>query len=324
MAIEQERAKGVPVLVLDAGNALFKSRDSGGAPDAKSRAELLLSQLDAQGTTAMAVGTRDLVLGVDFLKKGTKKAKLKLLSANLVDGQGKPYFPASLVTDVGGLKVGVVGVSPPTEKPEPAGASVKGKASPTMQGLPVQPAVAAEARRLREQEKVDLVIVLAAVPHDEALRVAERVEGVDFVVQSHEGRGVGVAQRQALATLIPPGDRGRQLARLELTLNGPGHFTDITELARTRQSLAIVEGNLTRAKERLAAAPDEATKRSLEQAVAGLEARRTALKKVADGGATGAARTHLLSYLHLGPDVPADPAVQKLVERIEPPGSAAH
>lgn len=322
--IEKERAKGVPVLVLDAGNALFKSRDSGGAPDAKARAELLLSQMDAQGTAAMAVGTRDLVLGVDFLKKGTKKAKLKLLSANLVDAQGKPHFPASLVTDVGGVKVGVVGASPATPGLEPAGPAVKGKPQPMLKGLPVEPAVAAEVKRLRAQEKVDVVVVLAAVPYDEALRVAERVEGVDFVVQSHEGRGQGMAQRGALATLVPPGDRGRQMAKLELSLDGPGRFADISELERSRQSLGIVENNLAKAKERLAAATDATAKQPLEQAVAGLEARRTALKKVVGGGATPSARTHLLSYIQLGSDVPADPAVQKLVERVEPPGSAAH
>ncbi|MCP3140653.1 metallophosphoesterase family protein [Pyxidicoccus xibeiensis] len=313
------------MLVMDAGNALFKSRDSGEAPDAKARAELLLSQMDAQGTVAMAVGTRDLVLGVDFLKSRTKKAKqLKLLSANLVDGQGKLLFAASTVVDAGGMKVGVVGVSPATDKPVSAGPGAKGKPAPTMQGLPTQPAVAAEAKRLREQEKVDVVLVLAAVPYDEALRLAERVEGVDFVVQSHEGRGVGMAQRQALATVIPPGDRGRQLARLELGLEGTGRFKDISETDRAKQSLGIVESNLARAKERLKAAPDAAAKASLEQAVASLEARRTALKKVAEGGATGAGRTHLLSYIQLGNEVPSDPAVQKLVERVEPPGSAAH
>jgi 2',3'-cyclic-nucleotide 2'-phosphodiesterase (5'-nucleotidase family) len=322
--IEKERAKGVPVLVLDAGNALFKSRDSGEAPDAKARAELLLSEMDANGTAAMAVGTRDVVLGVDFLKKGTKKAKLKLLSANLVNAEGKPYFPGSFVADVGGVKVGVVGVSPATTGLEPAGPAVKGTPQPMMKGLPVLPAVTAEVKRLRAQGPLDAVIVLAAVPYDEALRVADGVEGVDFVVQSHEGRGVGMAQRSGLATLIPPGERGRQVAKLELSLEGRGRFVDVSELERTRQSLGIVESNLARAKERLAAATDTATRQALESSVASLEARRTALKKTADGGATPGGRTHLLSYIQLGSDVPADPAVQKRVERVEPPGSAGH
>ncbi|QSQ27997.1 5'-nucleotidase [Pyxidicoccus parkwayensis] len=312
------------MLVLDAGNALFKSRDSGEAPDAKARAELLLSEMDAQGTAAMAVGTRDLVLGVDFLKKGTKKAKLKLLSANLVDAQGKPYFPGSLVTTVGGVKVGVVGVSPATTGLEPAGPAVKGTPQPMRKGLPVLPAVTAEVKRLRAQGPLDVVIVLAAVPYDEALRVADQVEGVDFVVQSNEGRGQGITQRGALATLVPPGERGRMLAKLELGLEGQGRFVDISELERNRQSLGIVENNLARAQQRLAAATDATTRQALEQSVASLEARRAALKKTVEGSATGAGRTHLLSYIQLGNDVPADPDVQKRVERVEPPGSAAH
>ncbi|QDE91843.1 5'-nucleotidase [Myxococcus xanthus] len=312
------------MLVLDAGNALFKSRDSAQAPDARARAELLLSQMDAQGTAAMAVGARDLGFGVGFLKKQTRQAKLKLLSANLADAQGKLLFPASLVTTVGGVKVGVVGVSPAMAKPIPVGLAVPGQAQEQVQGLPVQPAVAAEAKRLREKSKVDLVVVLAAVPHAEALQLADQVEGVDFVVQSHEGRGQGIAQRQALATVIPSGARGRELAKLVLQLEGTGRFADASVQERTRQQLRLLEGNLTRAKARLAGPQDPAEKQPLEATIARLEASRAAYQKELTGGATDAGRTHLLSYIQLGSDVPADPVVQKWVERVEPPGSAAH
>ncbi|WNZ59829.1 5'-nucleotidase [Myxococcus sp. MxC21-1] len=312
------------MLVLDAGNALFKSRDSAQAPDARARAELVLSQMDAQGTAAMAVGARDLGFGVGFLKKQTRQAKLKLLSANLADAQGKLLFPASLVTTVGGVKVGVVGVSPAMAKPTPVGLAVPGQPQEQVQGLPVQPAVAAEAKRLREKSKVDLVVVLAAVPHAEALQLADQVEGVDFVVQSHEGRGQGIAQRQALATVIASGARGRELAKLVLQLEGTGRFADASVQERTRQQLRLLEGNLTRAKARLAGTQDPAEKRPLEATIARLEASRAAYQKELAGGATDAGRTHLLSYIQLGSDVPADPVVQKWVERVEPPGSAAH
>lgn len=312
------------MLVLDAGNALFKSRDSAQAPDARARAELVLSQMDAQGTAAMAVGARDLGFGVGFLKKQTRQAKLKLLSANLADAQGKLLFPASLVTTVGGVKVGVVGVSPAMAKPMPVGLAVPGQAQEQVQGLPVQPAVAAEVKRLREKSKVELVVVLAAVPHAEALQLADQVEGVDFVVQSHEGRGQGIAQRQALATVIPSGARGRELAKLVLQLEGTGRFADASVQERTRQQLRLLEGNLTRAKARLAGTQDPAEKRPLEATIARLEASRAAYQKELAGGATDAGRTHLLSYIQLGSDVPADPVVQKWVERVEPPGSAAH
>lgn len=311
--------------MLDAGNALFKSRDSGEAPDARPRAELLLAQMDAQGTTAMAVGARDLVLGVDFLRKQTKKSRMKLLSANLADAQGKLLFPASLVTEVGGLKVGVVGLSPATPGPVPMEPQAKGRgAGVTMQGLPLQPAAAAEVKRLREQSKVDIVLLLAAVPWVEVSKLADVLEGVDFVLPSHEGRGTGIAQRQGLTTLVPPGERGRQLARLELSVDGPGRFVDNSEPLRAKENVRLLDTTLAKARERLQATTEPAARKNLTEAIASLEVRRASLQKTAGEGATPSPRTHLLSYIQLGEDVPADPAVQKLVERVEPPGSAVH
>ncbi|MFL5350630.1 MAG: 5'-nucleotidase [Hyalangium sp.] len=299
------------MLVLDAGNALFKFSQPGADPTEKARAELLLKQMEAMGTSAMAVGTRDLTLGLDYLKNGAKGLKMKLLSANLVDKAGKPVFPASTVLTAGGLKVGVIGASP------------EGPVSDA-NGQPLAPAVLAEAKRLREKDKADVVVVLAAAPYDVVRKFAAAAEGVDFVIQSHEGRGPGIAYRDGLATLVPSGERGRQLARLELSVDGPGQFRDLASTGQAKEALKNVEANLARAKERLAASKDEAARKALEETVATFETRRAALEKEAQADATGMARTHQLSYTQLGTDAPSDPAVQKLVERVEPPGSGGH
>ncbi|WP_199738747.1 5'-nucleotidase [Corallococcus sp. CA054B] len=305
----------MPVLALDAGNALFKTLADG--QDAKPRAELLLEQLDAQGYAAMAVGQRDLVLGVDFLKKKTKGAKLKLVSANLVDAKGQPLFPASVVTTVGGLKVGILGVSP--ESADGAAVLPAG-----VRGLPVGPAVTSEVKRLRQKEQVSLVVLLAAVPYVEAVKLAQGAEGVDFVVQSHDGRGVGMAQRQGVSTLVPPGERGRQVAKLELSVEGTGPFADLSEANRARESQRMVEANIARVQERLKTEKNEDARRSLQETLTSFEARRDALARTAaaQGPATG--RTYQLTYLQLGADVASDAAVRKQVERVEPPGSAGH
>ncbi|HEX8434317.1 5'-nucleotidase [Archangium sp.] len=307
----------MPVLVLDAGNALFKSPLPDGDPKVGERARFLLEQLDAVGTRAMAVGARDLSLGTDFLAKASKGAKkLKLLSANLVDAGGKPLFPASLVVTEGGVKFGLVGISPegPVAGQPPGGG-----------GRPPVPAALAEARRLREKEQVDVVVVLAAVPYVEATRLSQQAGNtVDFIVQSHEGRGAGVAQRNDYATLIPPGERGRQLARLELSVDGKGPSVDLTEAERARENLKLLDANIQQAKARLAALKDESARRALEEAVASFESRRKQLVLQAGGNKEGLKRTHRLSYIQLGSDVADDPELKKRVERIEPPGSASH
>ncbi len=308
MAITREREKGVPVLVLDAGNALFKLPADVGDPSQAERAKFLLEQMDALGTAAMGVGARDLSLGLGFLRKQAAGKGLKLLSANLVSLQGKRIFPASAVFTAGELKVGVVGVSPEIMLQE-------------AMGQPALPAVVAEARRLRQKDKVDVVVVLAPVPQSAARQLAQQGEGVDFVIHSNEGQAPGMASRDGMATLLPTGDRGRQLARLELSVDGPGAFVDLASAGRDQDRLKLLEANLGRAKERLAATKDEPSRRALEESIARLEAQRKSLLKSLKGGATAVARTHRLSYTSLGAEVPSDPAVQKQVERIKPPGS---
>ncbi|HZH13398.1 MAG TPA: 5'-nucleotidase [Archangium sp.] len=311
--LSRERAQGEPVLVLDAGNALFKTLQSGGDPDARARAELLLEQMDALGTAAMAVGARDLVLGPDFLKQGTRKAKMKVLSANLVDARGKPLFAASTVVRVGETVFGVVGLSP------------EGELQPGVTGRPPGPVAMAEARRLREKEKVDVVVVLAAMPMTSAQMLSREVgDAVDFVVQSHEGRLPGTAQRHGHATLVPSGERGRQVGRLELTLAGAGPFVDLSEAARARDGLKLLDENIQRARERLATAKDEAARKPLEEALAGFLSRRQRLEEQARARPDADGRTQQLSFIPLGPEVPDEPELKARVERIAPPGSVSH
>ncbi len=303
------------MLVLDAGNALFKSPAPDSDPKGKERATLLLEQMEALGTAAMAVGARDLTLGTDFLAKATKGGKMKLLSANLVDAGGKSLFPASTVVTVGGVKFGLVGLSP------------EGKVSGQkgLMGKPPVPAAIAESRHLREKEKVDVVVVLAAVPYLDALKLSrEAGDAMDFIIQSHDNRGTGMAQRNDSTTLLPPGERGKQLARLELSLEGRGPFVDLAEAERARYNLTLLDENIRQAKDRLKELKDESARRAMEEAVANFESRRKQLVTQVEGSGQGLKRTHRLSYIQLGPDVADDPELKKRVERIEPPGSASH
>src|SRR4051794_37539515 len=70
-AVEAERARGVPVVLMDAGNALFHEPTRTEEPKALQRAELVLEQMEAEGTVAMAVGARDLSQGLPWLQKAT-------------------------------------------------------------------------------------------------------------------------------------------------------------------------------------------------------------------------------------------------------------
>jgi 2',3'-cyclic-nucleotide 2'-phosphodiesterase (5'-nucleotidase family) len=312
--VEAERQRA-PVLLVDVGNALFKHPTGGSSPDVRARAELLLAQMDALGTEAMAVGQRDLSLGLDFLRRSTAGLKrLRLLSVNLVGADGKPAFAPSALVSVGGLKVGLLGVSPEGAPPGERG----------LKGLPAVPAALAEAKRLREKEKADVVVALAALPAAEAFRLArEAGTSVDFVLQSHEARGPAMGERTEHATLVSGGERGRQLGRLELTVDGAsGPFVDLSEAQRAREGLKLIDANIGRVKERLAQTQDPRSRRALEEALATFQGRKKQLELTARQGASGSGRTQALTYVNLGADIPSDRTLQAAVERVEPPGSA--
>ena len=270
------------MLVLDSGNALFKTTSVGGAPREKERATFILEQMDALGTVAMAVGARDLTLGTDFLLQAARGRKMKLLSANLADLSGKLFFPASTVVTVGGVKFGLVGLSP--EGPQLTRRDIVG--GPTL------PAALAEARRLRQKEKVDVVVVLAAIPYMEADTLAEKAgDAVDFVLQSNNGQNIRTPLRSATAWLVASGDRGRQVARLALSVEGQGPFADLSQADQARESLRLLDQNLQTARTRMAETRDPALQKTWRENVASLEARRQTLLKQGGEGKGALKRT---------------------------------
>jgi 2',3'-cyclic-nucleotide 2'-phosphodiesterase (5'-nucleotidase family) len=288
--------------LLDAGNALFKTADSID-PTSKQRAEFILTTMGELGTTAMAVGKRDLAAGPDFLRKAAARAKVQLLSANLVDGGGRLLFSATTQLNIAGARIGLLGLSPL----QPGGG---------VQSKPPVQAALAEARKLRA--KVDLVIALAAVPYADALQLSKEAgDSIDLILQSHEARGTGIPQRSGTSYVIPTGERGREISRLELDLAGSGPFVDLGQRERNEQLIRMLDVQIAEARKRLEAGSPDA-KSSLSQTMRGFEARREALAKKISSSAANSSRTLKLDFLVLGNDFADDPGLKARVAVLEP------
>jgi 2',3'-cyclic-nucleotide 2'-phosphodiesterase (5'-nucleotidase family) len=260
------------------------------------------------GTVAIAAGARDFNEGAQFLKENAAKANVTVLSANLRRA-GKRVFPASITKKIGGARVGLIGVSPP------------GKMLQTdLEGLPVQEALA-EAHRLRA--KVDVIVVLAAVTYADALQLSKEAgKDVDFILQSNESRGIGPAQNMGDNYVVPTGDRGRQIGRLQLQFAGRGPFVDSEERRRLQQTLENLDRQLTTVKLRQKEDATPATQKALQQTEANFESRRATVQKQLASLASGSQRpTFTLQFETLGADVPDDPRLRELVTRLEPAGS---
>jgi 2',3'-cyclic-nucleotide 2'-phosphodiesterase (5'-nucleotidase family) len=304
-----ERKKG-PVLVLDSGNALFSNpglRD----PALKKRAKFVLEAMGKIGTAAMAVGARDLDEGSAWLKTEAAHAGVTALSANLVDAKGNLVFPASKVVEAAGKKIALIGVSP--EGPVDLDTSTTGK--------PMAPAVLAEARKLRKSS--DLVIVLAAVPYSDSLQLSNALGGsVDFILQSHEGRGSGAAQKAEGNFVLPSGDRGRAVGRLVLDLSGEGPFVDSSAMERDDRTLKILDDRMADISKRLEATKDPAARAELKKTLATFEARKKQVGGELSSAGKGGGRKLHLDFPLLTSDYNDDPGLAAEVSRIEPtPGA---
>ncbi len=312
-AIAQERAKG-PVLLIEAGGALAAPnalKDGTQAQQARDKAEVTLQAMAQMRYDAMAVGERDLPLGVEALQGYAERGGFVLLGANLVDAEGKRPFQGHSLHEVGGVRVGLFAVA--------------GGAGFARAGLSVRPPLAAAKVEIAALKKrgAKLIIGLLAMPYQEALPIAHLFTGVDYLLQSGDMRR---AAPQLLGThlMAPVGERGISLGKLTLALGAKGSGGTYFNLNAGREALVelsqlelLVDSqrealNLLLQREGspevLAQRKDEA--RMLET----LQKRRAALERQSKARPKPGAATVLVEELHLGDRLSSDPEVKKLIE----------
>jgi 2',3'-cyclic-nucleotide 2'-phosphodiesterase (5'-nucleotidase family) len=294
------------VLLLDAGNALWKVGTPADA-ETKRRAAFILETMGKLGTAAMAAGARDLVAGAAWLKAQAERAGVPVVSANLLDPSGRRLFPASIVVEAAGKKIGMIGASP-------AGAFDGAN------GGPIAAAVLAETRKVRP--KVDMVMVLAAIPYADALQLSrEAGSTVDFIFQSHEGRGIGPLQRGDGNFLVRAGDRGRQVGRLAIDVASAGQWVDAVQLEREQQTIGMLDGQIDEVKRRIELAGDAQKKAALQETLRQFSERRNQVAAQVQAARMAGGRKVALDWIALTGVFQEDAALAAAVKRIEPNGA---
>lgn len=233
--VAQARAAG-PVLFVDAGSLLYSQAPIPPLLEAQEELKATLLAETYQKTLkvdALGVGPADLPKGPDHLR-------LPRLVSNASEISGAP----PRLIEVGGAKVGVFGVIG-----EGAVTSLK-LADPVAAG---KQAVA----RLRGQGAQVVIGLVQADSKKEAVRLARDIGGIDLTVA-----GLGQAAPEPVHVdsepqhvgdgwLIVPVNRGQIVARLDVTVRGPGPLVDAigpaaaaTRLADLDKRLAALDADL--------------------------------------------------------------------------------
>jgi 2',3'-cyclic-nucleotide 2'-phosphodiesterase (5'-nucleotidase family) len=223
--IRQHKAEVDAVLVVDAGDLLTPAapgmlKGVTTREDIAARAEVLARLEATIGLHAVAVGERDLALGLRELRRLAKAHRLRLLAANLADKAGKPAFEGGFVTEVAGEKVGLLGL---TDVPEAQRGPIT-EAGLTI--LPPLPAAEREVARLRAAGAT-IVVALAHVGVPAARELLRTVKGIDLAVVGHTSNAISTPERIGDGYLVEAQRQGKQLGEFLLhLLPGGGAFAD--------------------------------------------------------------------------------------------------
>jgi hypothetical protein len=191
----------------------------------------MVEGLGSIGYDALNLGRIDLLLPTDLLRKLAAGAPFPVLSANVVDAAGKAPFKGWVVKEVGGVRVGIFGVSGNQRLEQPP---LPGRT------LTVQdPVAAARAAVAALRGSADLVVALSHLGLDADADLALAVPGIDIILGG-SNRQITPAPRIAGTTLIfQSGAKGMQLGRLALQI-APGRAGAWTAAADARGGEARV------------------------------------------------------------------------------------
>lgn len=176
--IKEAKEANPNTLVLDAGDALH------GMPIVNiSKGENAIKVMEAAGYDYMTLGNHDFNYGKDRLLELKDMSKVGMLSANILNEKGEYVFTPYVIKEVGGVKVGIFGLTTP---------ETAYKTSPTnVEGLTFADSIEVSKKMVKElEDKTDVIIALAHIGMDESSvvtskAIAEAVEGIDVIIDGH-------------------------------------------------------------------------------------------------------------------------------------------
>ena len=169
--------------------------------------------MNAMRYDAMVIGNHEPDFTAQVLSERMGEAAFPLLAANIRErAGGKPFARPYVIREVGGVRVGILGLAYPNTPLTTARRNVE--------GLEFLPAVES-ARRFVPRMRSEGAQVVIALTHlglgaDRAL--AEKVDGIDVIVGGHSHNRMPEALRVRDTLIVQAGAHGSDLGRLDLVL----------------------------------------------------------------------------------------------------------
>jgi 2',3'-cyclic-nucleotide 2'-phosphodiesterase (5'-nucleotidase family) len=235
--IQKARETGGAVLVLDAGDLLFYTNVDHFLPSAEKKEALLDAQLiveafNVMGCDAVGIGEDELRLGVKGFTTVKEKAKFPFISANVVLKNGQQLSIPSMVKDTGGVRWGIFSLM--SADPSFPSRSRKWKVlDPVSTGKQTIEALRA---------KVDIIVLLAAMPLDELRDLLPQLPGVAIAVAGDNPSGLIRPLRIGQTIVVCSPGYGNSVGMLHLSFQDPqAPFADEAGITQLETELVVID-----------------------------------------------------------------------------------
>lgn len=196
------------MLFCDCGDTFY-----GTYPAQQSKGQVLVPVLNALGLAAMTPHW-EFVFGPKRFRELASQLNFPVLAVNIYEkDSGKHIFPACTIIETAGLKVGLIGAaSNIVDKTMPPAFSEGLRFTLGREELP--PIV----KELRDDKKVDLVVLISHLGFPQDMKLLSEVPGVDICLSGHTHNRLYQPVRQGKTIIIQSGCHGSFLGRLDVQI----------------------------------------------------------------------------------------------------------
>lgn len=222
--ILKERRTG-PCLVVDAGDFIA------GSPEAnRTRGMIIIQLFNILGYDAVCVGERDIPFITEKLDTIARYARFRLLGERALSLRANVDMPVtrpSLLKEIDGIRIGLIGILDPDLFPHGADTSL------ITAGLSPEQILNQELKSLRSQN-AEIIIVLAHMALERCRQLAARFPDVTLFICGHEGWITEPSRATAggFPLVLQAGRRGQRVGICQLFLDTLRH-QPVSARART-------------------------------------------------------------------------------------------
>ncbi len=172
------------------------------------KARTIGSVVGKLGLQATVVGETDLASGPQFALDVARNSGYELLSANVTDENGKNLFPSNKIVEVGGVKVGLFGITNRLLSSAPGHAGLKVK----------DPFETAMEQVAYLKSRCRVIICLSHMGGHADRQLARQVDGIDLIIGGHSREMTTDPVLMGESVIVQAYSQGKYVGRLDVEM----------------------------------------------------------------------------------------------------------